>query len=78
MNYNWFVIRIVTFLILWSLFLDIEIILFVISFIYIHIKSGLVTIILDYVHDLKLAIFFNHLLQIILLENIRYLLEILC
>lgn len=78
MSYNWFIFRSVTILILGSLYLDIELLLITISFIFLHIKSGLATIIIDYIHDLRLTLFYNYLLQIILLENIRYLLEILC
>ena len=77
MRYNWFFIKSITILIVWSLCFDLEIFLFVISFIYLHFKKGLFTIVIDYVHDFKLALLFNYLIKIILLENIRYLLEIL-
>lgn len=78
MRYNWFFIRSITILIIWSLYTDIEMCVCIISFVYLHIKKGLFTIIIDYVHDFKLALLFNYSIKIILLENIRYLLEILC
>lgn len=75
-RYNWFIVRIITILILASLYYDLEIILFFIGFIYLHFKNGLIIIIIDYIHDLKLSIIFNNIIKIILIENIRYILEI--
>lgn len=69
MNYK-FLFYLVIFFLINGLIFDLEILLFFLSFFFLHINWGMYSIFLDYIHKKKLVFFFNSLLKILIIENL--------
>lgn len=59
-----------------SLFIDLEIFFFCSAFIFLHIKLGLKTVILDYIHNRRTNVLCLILLRLSSIEILRYALEL--
>nr|YP_010199902.1 succinate dehydrogenase subunit 4 [Gracilariopsis tenuifrons]UAD89962.1 succinate dehydrogenase subunit 4 [Gracilariopsis tenuifrons] len=74
---NWLLLRLVTFFILGGILIDLEIFIFLIGFLFLHISLGLKTILNDYIHINKIKIILLVLVRISSIEISRYILELL-
>nr|YP_004062170.1 SdhD [Gracilariophila oryzoides]ADR03186.1 SdhD [Gracilariophila oryzoides]APC24932.1 succinate dehydrogenase subunit 4 [Gracilariophila oryzoides] len=74
---TWLLVRLVTFFILGGILIDIEILIFLIGFLFLHISLGLKTILNDYIHINKIKIILLVLVRISSIEISRYILELL-
>nr|YP_009138175.1 SdhD [Gracilaria vermiculophylla]AHZ58202.1 SdhD [Gracilaria vermiculophylla]AHZ58227.1 SdhD [Gracilaria vermiculophylla] len=74
---NWFLLRLVTFFILGGVLLDLEMLIFLIGFLFLHVSLGLKTILNDYIHINKIKIILLILIRISSIEISRYILELL-
>nr|YP_011017743.1 succinate dehydrogenase subunit 4 [Heterosiphonia pulchra]WQF69566.1 succinate dehydrogenase subunit 4 [Heterosiphonia pulchra] len=68
-NYFWFISQFSSMFIILGLFLDYEFIFLVILFFYVHLISGLKSILFDYIHKKKVNYFIFSLLKILVLIN---------
>nr|WOA02297.1 succinate:cytochrome c oxidoreductase subunit 4 [Gloiopeltis furcata] len=75
--FKWVVLRSSAFLLAFSLPLDFEAVVLVLSFMIVHIKLGLTQIVHDYVHVKKVEIVCSAMLKVSLVEMLRYFLEFL-
>lgn len=75
-NYNWLFLRLSVILLFISYWLDFEIILISINFLFLHINIGFKSIIFDYLHLQKISIFLFSLLRISLIINLVQIVEI--
>lgn len=75
--YNWWIVKFPVLLAGPLLFYDMEIFLFLIPIVFIHLLVGLETILYDYVHNKKTKTLFYNLVRIGNLELLRYFLEFL-
>ena len=76
-NIQYWMLRVVALLLIPSLFVDLEISFFCLAFIFLHIKLGLKTIILDYIHNRKTKVLYLTLLRLSSIEILRYALELI-
>lgn len=60
-----------------SLFYDLEIIFFIISFLFVHLTIGLKTVLNDYLHSKISKVLLLLLIRLSSLEFLRYILELL-
>nr|YP_009511907.1 succinate dehydrogenase subunit 4 [Gracilariopsis longissima]AXI97834.1 succinate dehydrogenase subunit 4 [Gracilariopsis longissima]UAD89936.1 succinate dehydrogenase subunit 4 [Gracilariopsis longissima] len=74
---NWLLLRLVTFFILGGILIDLEIFVFPIGFLFLHISLGLKTILNDYIHINKIKKILLVLVRISSIEISRYALELL-
>nr|APC24907.1 succinate dehydrogenase subunit 4 [Gracilariopsis andersonii] len=74
---NWLLLRLVTFFILGGILIDLEILIFLAGFLFLHISLGLKTILNDYIHINKIKIILLVLVRISSIEISRYILELL-
>nr|YP_009389232.1 succinate:cytochrome c oxidoreductase subunit 4 [Thorea hispida]ARX95976.1 succinate:cytochrome c oxidoreductase subunit 4 [Thorea hispida] len=75
-NFSWWLVRISGLLFLPTMFCDIEVFFLLLSLIYFHINSGVYSVFLDYVHNLKLFEIFLLFLRLLSLEFITLFVEV--
>nr|AOX48930.1 succinate:cytochrome c oxidoreductase subunit 4 [Gelidium crinale f. luxurians] len=76
-NFNWFGIRLAALLILGVTLIDFEITAVILSLIFLHVSSGVKTIVCDYIHIEKLNLIFLVLTRICHVELIRCFIELI-
>lgn len=76
-NIQWLILRLVALFVFLGFLIDIEIILLVSGFLFLHINLGLRAIISDYIHVKKIKLISLILVRISLIEITRYILELL-
>nr|WQF69589.1 succinate dehydrogenase subunit 4 [Pleonosporium sp.] len=77
MNFYWFISRFSSVLLVFTIFLDLELTLFLINLFLLHLYLGLKSLISDYIHDIKLEFFLILLLRILILRILLLIIEIL-
>nr|YP_010726702.1 succinate dehydrogenase subunit 4 [Cystoclonium purpureum f. stellatum]WDY85189.1 succinate dehydrogenase subunit 4 [Cystoclonium purpureum f. stellatum] len=75
-NFEWLILRSTALFIIIGLFFDIEVILLIIGFLFVHINIGICMIIYDYVHVKKIKYIFLWLVCISSIEVSKYILEL--
>ena len=75
-NFTWFGIRWAALSLLASVFIDLEFLIANLGFIFLHIVSGVRTIINDYIHIEKINLFSVVLIRVCYIELIRYSMEL--
>lgn len=75
-NMEWLIIRLSSLFTLCGMILDLEIIFFVISFLWIHISLGVCSILYDYMHIKKIKIFSIFLVKISSIEVTKNVMEL--
>lgn len=70
MSFKWFFLRASTFFLVFSILFELELLMLILIFIFLHAFWGIQSIFYDYIHDNKINYFLNSLLKILLIENI--------
>nr|YP_009114055.1 succinate:cytochrome c oxidoreductase subunit 4 [Ahnfeltia plicata]AHB62118.1 succinate:cytochrome c oxidoreductase subunit 4 [Ahnfeltia plicata]UAT97999.1 succinate:cytochrome c oxidoreductase subunit 4 [Ahnfeltia plicata]UAT98025.1 succinate:cytochrome c oxidoreductase subunit 4 [Ahnfeltia plicata] len=76
-NLYWWTFRLSSLFIVPGFFVDFEMVLLIQTFLFLHVRSGLGTLIDDYVHNRKTKFVFLLALRILSVEMPRYVLELL-
>nr|YP_009040500.1 succinate dehydrogenase hydrophobic subunit [Kappaphycus striatus]AHG98599.1 succinate dehydrogenase hydrophobic subunit [Kappaphycus striatus] len=74
---EWIILRFSVLFLLLGLCLEVEIIILLLGFIVFHVKTGIITILHDYVHVKKVKLIFLSLAKISSIEISKYILEFL-
>lgn len=75
-NFQWIILRLSALIIFLGLLVDIEIVLLIFGFLFVHISLGLNTIVSDYIHIKKIKFISSTLIRVSLIEITRYILEL--
>nr|WCH58006.1 succinate dehydrogenase subunit 4 [Hypnea cornuta] len=75
-NLEWLLIRLFSLYTLFGMLLDLEIIFFIVGFLFMHISLGIGSIFYDYVHVKKLKCFYTFLVKILSIEITKHLMEL--
>lgn len=75
-TFHWLILRITALFIIIGFLSDIEIIILIFGFLFLHISIGLKTIVYDYIHLKKIKFMSLILIRISTIEVTRYILEL--
>lgn len=73
---SWWLVRISPLLATFGFIYDVETLAFIQAFLFLHIKSGLETIVHDYVHEHSIYLFYLLSLRLLSLKMTYYILEL--
>lgn len=76
-DFQWLILRLSALLVILGFIFDIEIIILILGFLFLHINLGLKSIIYDYLHTKKIKLILLILARISMIEISRYFLELL-